>query len=175
MDAEQARSLLRKLPHSVETMQWGANLVYWVGDKAFGGKMFALINLDEDRDPLKPTPVLSFYVGPERFSELLETEGIVPAPYMARIYWVALTRWNALPPSELTDLLRDASEGVRARLPKKVLAVLALPQAERDKLVEERRRVLASREAAKPKSPKSMNAAAKKKPAKKASIRSRSD
>jgi predicted DNA-binding protein (MmcQ/YjbR family) len=168
MDAEQVRSILRKLPHSVETMQWGANLVYWVGDKAIGGKMFALVNLDEDRDPLKPTPVMSFYVGTERYSELLETEGIVPAPYMARIYWVALTRWNALRPSELTALLRDASEGVRARLPKKVHTILALPQAERDKLVEERRRLLASREAAKPKSPKSMNVAAKQKPAKKA-------
>jgi predicted DNA-binding protein (MmcQ/YjbR family) len=168
MDAEKVRSILRKLPHSVETMQWGANLVYWVGDKAIGGKMFALINLDEDRDPLKPTPVLSFYVGAERYTELLEKEGIVPAPYMARIYWVALTRWNALRPSELTDLLSDASEGVRAKLPKKVLAVLAMPQAERDKLVEESRKVPASREAAKPKSPKSMNAAAKKKPPKKA-------
>jgi predicted DNA-binding protein (MmcQ/YjbR family) len=172
MDAEQVRSILRKLPHAVETMQWGANLVYWVGDKAIGGKMFALLNLDEDRDPLKPTPVMMFYVGPERYSELLETEGIVPAPYMARIYWVALTRWNALRPSELADLLRDASEGVRARLPKRVHAVLALPQPQRDKLIEERRRVLAAREAAREKSDKSKKAAAKKKPAKRATRRS---
>ena len=42
MDAERLREYVLSLPHVVETMQWGANLVYWVGDKAIGGKMFAL-------------------------------------------------------------------------------------------------------------------------------------
>ncbi len=46
-------------------MQWGANLVFWVGDKAIGGKMFALANLDEDGKA-----VLSFHAGPERYAEL---------------------------------------------------------------------------------------------------------
>ena len=41
MDAERVREYLLQLPHVVETMQWGANLVFWVGDKAIGGKMFA--------------------------------------------------------------------------------------------------------------------------------------
>ena len=48
MDAERLREYVLSLPHVVETMQWGANLVFWVGDKAIGGKMFALANLDED-------------------------------------------------------------------------------------------------------------------------------
>ena len=39
-------AFLLTLPHTVETRQWGNNLVFWVGDKAIGGKMFALINLD---------------------------------------------------------------------------------------------------------------------------------
>ena len=162
MDAEQARSLLRKLPHAVETMQWGANLVYWVGDKAVGGKMFALVNLDEDLDPLKPAPVISFYAGPERYSELLETDGIIPAPYMARIYWVALKRWNVIRPSELAALLRDANEGVRARLPKRTLDTLSLPRAELDECIEEQRKLLASRHGKKAKSAHSKKAAAKK-------------
>jgi hypothetical protein len=37
MDAERAREFLRKLPLVEETMQWGNNLVFWVGDKAVGG------------------------------------------------------------------------------------------------------------------------------------------
>ena len=49
MDAERAREYLLRLPHVVETMQWGANLVFWVGDKAIGGKMFAVLNLDDDQ------------------------------------------------------------------------------------------------------------------------------
>jgi predicted DNA-binding protein (MmcQ/YjbR family) len=145
MDAEQARSILRKLPHTEETMQWGANLVYWVGDKAIGGKMFALINLDEDKDPDKPSPVMMFYVGPERYGDLLETEGIIPAPYMARIFWVALTHWNVLRVPELKALLADAQAGVEARLPKRVRAVLALPAGERDKLIADRKKLLAAK------------------------------
>ncbi len=130
-------------------MQWGANLVYWVGDKAIGGKMFALLNLDEDRDPDKPAPVIMFYVGPERYPELLETEGVVPAPYMARIYWIALQHWNVFRRSEFEALLRDAHGGVHTRLPKRVQQTLDLPAAEREKLVIARRKVLNAREGAK--------------------------
>ena len=149
MDAEQVRGFLGTLPHTEETMQWGANLVYWVGDKAIGGKMFALVNLDEDHDPNKPAPVIMFYVGPERYSELLETEGVVPAPYMARIFWVALTHWKVFRRSELEALLRDANKGVYDRLPKRVRAALDLPVAERARLIALRRKLLDSREAAK--------------------------
>ena len=90
MDAERVRDFLRKLPHVEETMQWGANLVFWVGDKAIGGKMFALVNLDDDTH----RRVMSFPAGPERFHELLENAGVIPAPYAARLYWVALERWT---------------------------------------------------------------------------------
>ena len=54
MDAERLRVFLLTLPHTAETMQWGANLVFWVGDKAIGGKMFALLNLDEPGDHGRP-------------------------------------------------------------------------------------------------------------------------
>ena len=64
MDAERIRAYLLTLPHAVETMQWGANLVFWVGDKAIGGKMFALVNLDsDDRKRNKPGPVISYAAG----------------------------------------------------------------------------------------------------------------
>jgi len=89
MDAERIRAYLLTLPHAVETMQWGANLVFWVGDKTIGGKMFALVNLEGDGKA-----VISYAAGPERYSELLEIEGVIPAPYMARIYWVAAERWS---------------------------------------------------------------------------------
>ena len=90
MDAERIRAYLLSLPHVVDTMQWGANLVFWVGVKAIGGKMFALVNLDDDQHK----QVISYAAGPERYAELLEFEGIFPAPYMARIFWVAVERWS---------------------------------------------------------------------------------
>ncbi len=72
MDVERVRTFLLALPHVVETMQWGDNLVFWVGDKAIGGKMFCLLNLDAGEHG-----VISYSAGPERFAELVEQEGIV--------------------------------------------------------------------------------------------------
>jgi len=103
MDAERAREYLLRLPHVVEIMQWGANLVFWVGDKAIGGKMFTVLNLDEDQKA-----VVSFAAGPERYAELLETEGIFPAPYLARAHWVSIRHWGVLRSSELEDQLKLA-------------------------------------------------------------------
>ena len=124
-------------------MQWGANLVYWVGDKAVGGKMFALMDLDEGSDPARPAPVLSFYAGPERYPELLESGSFVPAPYFARIYWAALVQWKDVSRAELEPLLRGAHAGVLERLPQRTREVLALPKAVRARVVEERKAALA--------------------------------
>jgi predicted DNA-binding protein (MmcQ/YjbR family) len=140
MDAERAREYLLRLPHVVETMQWGANLVYWVGDKAIGGKMFALLNLDADSNG-----VLSFAAGPEGAAELLEIDGIFPAPYLARAHWVAMERWNALRTSELQARLRAARDIVEARLPKRTRDVLAMPMGERRKLISARKKELTTR------------------------------
>jgi predicted DNA-binding protein (MmcQ/YjbR family) len=142
MDAERVREYLQQLPHVVETMQWGANLVFWVGDKAVGGKMFALLNLDDD-----DRGVLSFAAGPERYAELLETEGVFPAPYLARARWVAIRHWGVLRSSELEELLKFGHGVVYAKLPKKTRDVLAMPPAAQRKLLKERKKLLAAREA----------------------------
>jgi predicted DNA-binding protein (MmcQ/YjbR family) len=140
MDADQVREYLLTLPDVEETMQWGANLVFWVGNKALGGKMFALVNLDEDR-----RAVLSFAAGPERYAELLENEGIIPAPYFARIYWVALERWDALRRAELQELLSHARELVYGKLPRRTKEALCLPPGARKKLIAERKKSAAKK------------------------------
>jgi predicted DNA-binding protein (MmcQ/YjbR family) len=142
MDAERVREYLLRLPHVAETMQWGANLVFWVGDKAIGGKMFALLNLDDDHQG-----VLSFAAGPERYAELLETEGVFPAPYLARAHWVALRHWGILRNSELEELLKLGHGLVYAKLPKRTRDVLAMPAGAQRKLLKERKKLLAAREA----------------------------
>ena len=139
MDVERVREFLLKLPHVEETMQWGDNLVFWAGDKAIGGKMFALASLDGTGKG-----VLSFHAGADRYNELLENEGVIPAPYMARIFWVCLERWDALPQRELEELLTRAYELVSAKLPKRTKDVLAMPAAQRRKLIAERKKLLAS-------------------------------
>jgi predicted DNA-binding protein (MmcQ/YjbR family) len=138
MDAERVREYLLQLPHVVETMQWGANLVFWVGDKAIGGKMFALLNLCDDHKA-----VLSFHVGPERYAELLEIEGIFPAPYLARVHWVALRHWRVLRTGELQEQLSHGHALIYARLPKRTRDVLAMPPGMQRKLLKGRRKQLA--------------------------------
>jgi predicted DNA-binding protein (MmcQ/YjbR family) len=134
MDAERLRAYLLTLPHVAETMQWGANLVYWAGDKSIGGKMFALINLDEPANLAtgKPHLILSYAAGPERFATLLEIEGILPAPYLARALWVAAERWDVFTTAEWQRELRAAYDLTFAKLPKKVVRQLFPPsKAER--------------------------------------------
>ena len=149
MDVERLRSFLLSLPHVVETMQWGANLVFWTGDKAIGGKMFALINLDENHHQQSATgkqqPLLSYSAGPTRYTELLEIEGIIPAPYMARIHWVAVERWDIFTTAEWHRELRAAYDLTLAKLPKKVLATLALPTAKQKALIAARRKLIAAK------------------------------
>jgi predicted DNA-binding protein (MmcQ/YjbR family) len=144
MDAERIRAYLLTLPHAVETMQWGANLVFWVGDKTIGGKMFALVNLDGDGKA-----VISYSAGPERYSELLEIEGIIPAPYMARIYWVAAERWNVFRNLEWEQELTAAHALTFNKLPPRTRAVLALSPTHQKRLIADRKKLLAARAAAK--------------------------
>ncbi len=128
MNTESARAHLLSLPHVVETLQWGDNLVFWIGPKSIGGKMFALLNLTPDHHGL-----LSFPTTPERFAELVEQDGLRPAPYFARIGWVALDRWSALPTPELTDLLQTAHTLTFDKLPRKTRIALNLPPAPKAK------------------------------------------
>jgi predicted DNA-binding protein (MmcQ/YjbR family) len=140
MDNERIRELCLALPHVTETLNWGQVLVYWVGDRAIGGKMFALTNADAVGDV-----VLSFHCGAERFHELLENEGICPAPHLGRAYWVALERWDALRPREIEEELRQAHALIFEKLPKRTKAALALPEKERGKLIRERTKALAEK------------------------------
>ncbi len=125
MDAETTCAFLLALPNAAETMQWGDNLVFRVGDKSIGGKMFAVLVLGS------PRCVLSFAAGLERFAELVEREGIFPAPYLARAHWVAVERWDTLSAAELKSLLRDARDLVYAKLPARTRALLAQPLSQK--------------------------------------------
>jgi predicted DNA-binding protein (MmcQ/YjbR family) len=142
MDVERLRAYLLTLPHVAETMQWGANLVLWVGDKAIGGKMFALINLDEPPAAAtgKPHLILSYSAGPTRYSDLLERDGLVPAPYMARIHWVAAERWDVFSDAEWQRELLAAHQITYAKLAKKLRTTLDLPVAQQRRLIAEARR-----------------------------------
>jgi predicted DNA-binding protein (MmcQ/YjbR family) len=110
--------------------------------------MFAVAPLDGNWDG-RSGPVLSFHSGADRFHELLEREGMIPAPHFARANWVAMERWDVLLPRELKEELRLARNLIYDRLPKRTKAVLAMPEKERARLIRERKKLLAEREKAK--------------------------
>ena len=114
MDHESVRAYCLSLPRATENVQWGADLVFKIG-----GKMFAVVSLDAGTEHR-----MSFKATPEKFAELTERTGIVPAPYVARYHWVALERFNALSDKELKSLLQTAYDLVLEKLPKKVKAEL---------------------------------------------------
>ena len=115
MDIESVRAHCLSFPHVTEVVLWGNDLVFKIG-----GKMFAVIGLDSASDHC-----MSFKCTPEKFAELVEQDGIVPAPYVARYHWVALEQFNALSEKELKILLRNAYDLVFEKLPKKLKAELS--------------------------------------------------
>ncbi|PYT06001.1 MAG: hypothetical protein DMF60_10275 [Acidobacteria bacterium] len=78
--------------------------------------------LDSQLLPL--TPALSFKCTPEKFDELIELDGIIPAPYTARNKWVMLEHLNALGDSEVKRLIKNSYEMIFAKLTKKAQAEL---------------------------------------------------
>jgi predicted DNA-binding protein (MmcQ/YjbR family) len=113
MNSEWVRRFCMKLPHTTEEVLWGADLVFKIG-----GKMYAVAVLE-------PGPVcLSFKCTPENFGELTGRPGIIPAPYSARYYWVALESEDALPAAEIRRLIGESYELVLGKLPKKTQAAL---------------------------------------------------
>ena len=114
MDIEQVHAHCLSFPHVTEVVLWGNDLVFKIG-----GKMFAVISLEDTSDHC-----MSFKCTPEKFAELVEQDGIVPAPYVARYHWVALERFDVLSDKELKTLLRNAYDLVFEKLPKKLKAEL---------------------------------------------------
>ncbi len=131
--AEATRATLLKMPRVTETMQWGGLLVYWVLDRAVGGKIFAIVNPEATEDV-----VLSFAAGPVRAAALLEVDGVRPAPHLARAHWVSLADWQVLTRAEITTELQAAYAYVAGRMAPRTQRLLELGAAEYRALVREK-------------------------------------
>jgi predicted DNA-binding protein (MmcQ/YjbR family) len=108
-DVEWIRKLCLSLPDTTENIQWGDDLCFKVR-----GKLFTIVDLSQGS--LAP---ICFKCAPATFDELLEVEGISPAPYVGRYKWVLLANANVLPSSELEPLIRQSYVLVVAKAPKK--------------------------------------------------------
>ena len=98
MDIEFIRQFCLNFPGAEEMIQWGSSLLFKVG-----GKIFVMYNLDEG-DENK----LSLKCAPEKFREMIEEEGVIPAPYFARNSWICLQEGNKLKVSLIKSLIEDS-------------------------------------------------------------------
>ena len=107
MTIDGLRRICMSLPGATEDIKWGADLAFSVGRK-----MFCVVNIE-------PPHQMSFKCTPEGFAELIEREGIIPAPYLARAMWVQESELGTvLEQRELETLLRSSYDLVLAKLPK---------------------------------------------------------
>ena len=107
MNVDGIRKFCFSFPQAKEKLQWGENLCFKVR-----GKIFAILNLGS-----VPQSVC-FKCDPERFGELLEIEGVVPAPYLGRYKWVLVERLDVLRDKELEEMLKESYRMVVAKLPR---------------------------------------------------------
>lgn len=107
MDIEEIRQFCLSLPHATEDVKWENDLTFCIGKK-----MFAVTGLET------AVQSISFKCTPEKFAELIEKDGIIPAHYVARYHWVTLQKPAALGKDELKDLIKQSYEMVWEKLPK---------------------------------------------------------
>ncbi len=109
MNIEELRKFCLELPHATEDVKWGNDLTFCIGRK-----MFAVTGIESK------SSAVSFKCTPEKFAELIEMDGIIPAHYVARYHWVTIEKPDALAAGEIRKLIADSYQMVRDKLPKKL-------------------------------------------------------
>lgn len=116
-DSDWIRKLCLSLPDVTEDMPWDDDLCFKVRGKIFTGMV-----LSDGRFPR-----ITLKCTPETFHELLEIEGVSPAPHVGRYNWAMLANSNLLPADELEALIRQSYTLVAANAPKKKAASKKAP------------------------------------------------
>lgn len=108
MNIEQLRKFCLAYPGAAEDIKWGADLCFCVGEK-----MFCVTSADSVEGGL------SLKCTPEKFTELIERDGIDPAAYVGRYKWVRIEKIDAVTPDELKSLIGTSYQLVFDKLPAK--------------------------------------------------------
>ena len=123
------RNFCLSLPHTTEDIQWGNDLLF-----RLAGKIYCVVPLDP-----QVAVKLSCKCTPEKFAELVEIEGIIPAPYMARNHWVAFVDLNGLRQNEVKELISNSYRLVFAGLSKILQAKLGEKPTSKSKKASKKR------------------------------------
>lgn len=114
MNVDKLRRYCATLPGATMDIKWGADECHSVG-----AKMFAVFMVQQ-----RANPSFSFKCDPERFLELTDRPGIIPAPYLARAHWVQVKTADALTDAQARALLARAHALVFGRLTRRAQAAI---------------------------------------------------
>ena len=114
MDIDFIRKYCNSLNGVTEDVKWGNDLVF-----SIGGKMFCVVGLELPFG-------CSFKVKDEEFEELANSDGFIPAPYMARAKWVKVDKESRLTRTQWKSYLKQSYELVSNKLTKKQKLELGL-------------------------------------------------
>lgn len=108
MDIDFIRSYSMTFPGATEEIQWESELLFKVG-----GKIFVMCGSSSEG-------LVMLKANPEKFDELVEIQGVIPAPYLARNKWIGIRNKNDLKISEIKNLIKESYELVFQKLPKRL-------------------------------------------------------
>jgi len=103
-------------PGTREQVQWEEHLVFKVG-----GKIYLIFSLNNEA-----VNVMSLKCSPEQFAEITDTEGIIPAPYLARNKWISIQKSSRIGIKEIKRLILESYNLVFEKLPTKVKKEIGL-------------------------------------------------
>lgn len=109
MDLEGLRRYCLSFPGASEDVKWGNDLCFCVG-----AKMFCVTGVDS------LAYGISVKCTPEKFADLTERNGIIPAHYVARYHWITIEQIDAVTQHELKDVIKQSYQLVFDKLPTKV-------------------------------------------------------
>jgi predicted DNA-binding protein (MmcQ/YjbR family) len=118
MQVDEIREYCLGFPGAAENLQWGDDLCFKIC-----GRIFATLALTAV--PQK----ICFKCTPDEFAELIERDGVAPAPYVGRYHWVILERLDALSSGELKEYIGRSYNMVAAKAPKSKTTALTGKQA----------------------------------------------
>lgn len=107
MDQNEFDKFCVRLPATENVIQWGNASVWKVG-----GKIFAICSVWGEGAGQK----IGFKCSDLSYAMLIEQNGIIPAPYLARAKWVQVQDVNAMSDDDLRAYILQAHKIITAKL-----------------------------------------------------------
>lgn len=109
MNLDELQKFCLGFPGATEDVKWGNDLCFSVG-----GKMFCVTSVESSEGGI------SVKCMPEKFAEMTERPGIIPAHYVARYHWITIEDQRAVTADELKRLIEKSYQLVFDKLPLRV-------------------------------------------------------